>query len=207
MDRRTFVARSLALAGPLLAGCSQDGGTASPTRGPTGTTTRSSATSPTSSPTASPTASPTPGPSSAREAYPDYNWDALEGVDPTPTTTVTLRNTAFRPPVAAVHPGTAVTFANNDSFGHTVTVPALDVSRELAGGGSTTVTFEDAGTYDYVCEFHPPSMLGRVVVSETTPTATPTASPTPEPSPPPTPSDDATPTESPTPTEDDGGYY
>jgi plastocyanin len=195
MERRTFLARAVAVTAPLLAGCTGDDAGDAPTE----TTTEASA----ASPTAGPTASPTEGAPSAQEEYPDYSWGALEGVDPVPSSTVTLRNTAFTPPVAAVQPGATVTFENNDSFGHTVTIPALDVDQELDGGASTTVTFDAAGTYDYLCTLHPPGMVGRVVVSDSTPT--PTATPTAGETPTDTPKDGGTPT--PTPTEDDGGYY
>lgn len=201
MDRRRFIARLGAVSTPLVAGCLGDGGgePSPPADSPTGTSTRG----PTATRTEGDTGSPSEGTPSARSAYPDYNWAALDGVDPEATTEVTLRNTAFHPAVAAVQPGTAVTFANNDGFGHTVTVPALEVARELDGGESTTITFETAGRYGYVCEFHPPGMVGRVVVAESTPT--PTSSPTSTP----TSGDSSTPSPTPTPTatEDDGGYY
>ena len=49
-------------------------------------------------------------------------------------------------------------------------------------------TFDTAGTYLYLCSFHPILMRGRIIVEEVPPTPTPTPSPTPTPTPTPTPS-------------------
>lgn len=186
MNRRHFLARSAAVLAPLVAGCSGDGGTAtplptdsptrtpppsatdspSPTASPTATPTSTGAATPTDTLSPTPTRTPSPTPTSeAQAAYPDYDWEAVEGVEPTPATEVALRSSAYDPQVSAVEPDTTVTFTNEDAYGHTVTVPALDVARELSGGAATTITFAAAGTYDYLCEFHPPTMVGRIVVS------------------------------------------
>jgi plastocyanin len=206
MDRRSFIASLAAVSAGGAAGCIQ----------PDGGGDVSMESTETESPTPTATATEAAGTERpARQEYPDYNWEVLEEAEPEATTEVTLRNTAFDPLIAAVPTGATVTFTNNDSFGHTVTVPALDVDRELGGDESTTVTVEQAGTFDYVCELHPPSMLGRLVVTEETPTDSPTDtstdsptdSPTDRPTPTPTDSPTPTPTPSPTETEDDGGYY
>lgn len=201
MDRRRFLTEAGALATLVAAGCLGDGG--GDGTAPEGTPTATD--SPTPTPTA--TDSPTAADQGARAAYPDYNWAALEGVEPEATTEVSLRNTAFHPPIAAVQPGATVTFVNDDSFGHTVTIPAIDVDRDLGGGESTTVSFDAAGTYDYVCELHPPGMLGRVVVRDGTPTASPTPTETSSGAGTPTETPTSSPSPTPTPTEDDGGYY
>ncbi|MFB6105459.1 MAG: cupredoxin domain-containing protein [Halobacteriaceae archaeon] len=118
-----------------------------------------------------PTTATTARAAAAREAYPDYSWSSLDGASPTATDSVTLRGSAFHPLVARVSTGTEVRWTNEDGYGHTVTIPALDVHRELGGGEQTTVTVDEAGTYDYLCRFHPPSMLGRLVVVEGTVTS------------------------------------
>lgn len=135
------------------------------------TTTSETPAEPTTTTTAEPTPATTTAPpttrdgaSPAREAYPNYDWDQLERADVAVTGDVTLRGGQFNPLVAQVEAGATVTFTNEDSGGHTVTVPAMDVDEVLSGGESTTVAFEDAGVFDYVCTFHPPRMLGRVVV-------------------------------------------
>lgn len=199
MRRRTFIAGIAAGTAPLVAGCTDGGG--EPAANPTESATRTS----TSTATETPTATESMAAESAQAAYPDFNWERLEGVDPVGTDAVTLRNVEFDPTVAAVEPGTAVTFTNEDAAGHTVTIPAVDVDRQLDSGESTTVTFGETGTYDYVCTIHPPDMLGRVVVTEDSPgaqaTATATATETP------TETDTPTATETETQDDDGGGYY
>lgn len=163
MKRRRLLAAAAATT-PFLAGCAGNGGYGGDS--PTETTV---------------TASPTPGAPSAQEAYPDYTWDQLEGVAATPTDTILMRNVAFHPLVSAVTPGTEVTVRNEDSTGHTFTAPKLGLDEALDGDTSVSFVVEETGTYDYVCTLHPPDMLGRLVVTEETPTptGTPTASPTP----------------------------
>ena len=97
-------------------------------------------------------------------AYPDYDWEQLTRADAAETSSVTMEGSTFRPLVAKVSAGTEVTFTNEDSGGHSVTIPALSVDETVSGGSSTSVTFEEPGNYDYVCTFHPPDMLGRIVV-------------------------------------------
>ncbi|MFB6139837.1 MAG: cupredoxin domain-containing protein [Halosimplex sp.] len=102
--------------------------------------------------------------SAGQRAYPSYEWSNLEGTEPVATDTVAMSGFAFHPLVATVPPGTTVAFSNEDSSTHSITVPALDVDETVSGGGETSVTFPEAGTFDYVCKFHGPGMLGRVVV-------------------------------------------
>lgn len=62
--------------------------------------------------------------------------------------------------------GQAIPFPNTDSVPHTVTAPAANVDVTVQPGEEGTVTIDEPGTYDYVCRFHPPGMLGRFVVVE-----------------------------------------
>ena len=178
--RRTVLGTAgtgLALA---LAGCAGDGGdetpdgaTDTPSDTPTETATPADTATPTETATATPTethagtATPTATAEGegAQAVYPDYEWSQLEGVDPEPAETITMDGFAFDPLVAAVEPG-EVEVVNDDGAGHTITVPALDIDERLAGGERATVTVDRTGTFDYVCRFHPPGMLGRLVVSE-----------------------------------------
>lgn len=135
-------------------------------------------------------ASPTATPAGAQSKYPDYEWSKLDDAQPVATSSIVMRNIAFHPLIAAVTPGTEVTVTNEDSTQHTLTIPRLGVDKSLSGGASTSVTVESEGTYDYVCKLHPSGMLGRLVVTTSTPTeGGPTATP------------------SPTPTDGGGGYY
>jgi plastocyanin len=56
----------------------------------------------------------------------------------------------------------------------------------LVDGQTFAHTFDTPGTYAYRCELHTSEMLGKIVVSAPTPTASPTPSPTVEPTSPPT---------------------
>lgn len=179
MNRRSLLSRLAAASLPLAAGCvgsdgdgGSDGGT-SPTA--TQTTSPTQGTMATESPTTSPTA--TAGPS-AQEKYPDYEWGKLEDATAVPATDIAMRNLEFHPLIAAVEPGTELTVTNEDSDGHTITAPALGLDETISAGASTTITADRTGTFDYVCTFHPPGMLGRLVVTENPPTETSTPSST-----------------------------
>lgn len=201
MDRRRFISTAITLSSGVLGGCLGGGGdgqsTPTPTEAPTPTGPSTEATATTTvTPTETTGGTPTPESVGQRE-FPDYNWAALEGTEPEFATEITLEDTQFHPLIARVPHGVSVPFVNEDSFAHTVTIPALDIDLELEGGASTQLTFDTRDSFDYVCRLHPPSMLGRIIVVEETPTPTPTPEGTPTP----------TPTPTPTETDDGGGYY
>ncbi|MEF8853323.1 MAG: cupredoxin domain-containing protein [Haloarculaceae archaeon] len=204
-DRRAYL-RSMAVVatGVTVAGCSGDGdgdGDGGGSDGSDGSDDGDS--TPAATATATPAMTTTGGgsESGAQSEYPDYNWDQLEGVSATDATTVEITGFSYDPLVARVPTGQAIAFPNADSVPHTVTAPAADVDVTVQPGEDGSVTINDPGTYDYVCRFHPPEMLGRLVVvegmsvDETTPTATPGSPPT-----------DA-PAGTDTQTGDDGGVY
>ncbi|MFB6133427.1 MAG: cupredoxin domain-containing protein [Halanaeroarchaeum sp.] len=183
----------VAVAGSIaLTGCGGDGGgteneapTGTPTETATGTPTETATGTPSETATHTPTATPTEtatasGKSVAQQKYPDYNWGLLEDATTEFTTEVTLRDQSFNPVVAKVPTGT-IRFVNEDSYEHSVTIPGLEIDKSLGGGEAVEVTVKSTGQYDYVCTLHPPSMLGRLVVVEETPTPgeTPTSTPTP----------------------------
>lgn len=152
--RRRFL-RTLGALGATttVAGCLGDaGGTDTPTETDTATGTPMDTTEP-----------PADG---AQAAYPDYDWSQLESADPVPATAIEMRGFAFEPLVATMPPGVEVAVTNQDSASHTVTVPALAVDATLPAGAETSFAVEETGTFDYVCELHGPSMLGRLVVQE-----------------------------------------
>jgi plastocyanin len=84
--------------------------------------------------------------------------------------TVRLTGFAFDTEELTVGAGTEVRFVNADSAAHTVTEGtdgvAIDdpiVDEELEQNGATSVTFEEPGTYEITCLFHP-SMQMTIVV-------------------------------------------
>ncbi len=65
--------------------------------------------------------------------------------------------------------GKQITWINEDSAFHSVTSGSYDVPTDLFDSGyldpfeSYTLTFDEAGTYDYFCTLHP-WMKGKVIV-------------------------------------------
>jgi amicyanin len=83
-----------------------------------------------------------------------------------PAVDVTISNFKFDAPAVAVKTGGTVTWTNKDSAQHTATADkganTFDTGT-LNQGDSKKVTFSKAGTYAYICSFHP-FMKGTVVV-------------------------------------------
>ncbi|HYO29763.1 MAG TPA: ScyD/ScyE family protein, partial [Thermomicrobiales bacterium] len=80
------------------------------------------------------------------------------------TTQVTIQNFAFDPATVEIAVGDAVEWTNEDAVAHTATADdkAFD-SGNLNTGQTYTHTFEAAGSYDYICSYHP-FMKGTVTV-------------------------------------------
>lgn len=68
----------------------------------------------------------------------------------------------FGPRTVTVRVGGTVTWTNNDDEAHTATGDGFD-SGNLNPGQTYSQTFRSAGTYDYVCSYHP-DMTGAVRV-------------------------------------------
>ena len=69
---------------------------------------------------------------------------------------VRIEGFAFGPAAVTVEAGATVTWENFDGATHTVTQNGglLD-SPDLRTGSTYDVTFEEPGTYEYFCKFHP----------------------------------------------------
>jgi plastocyanin len=79
--------------------------------------------------------------------------------------TVAIADFNFKPADLQVAAGTTVTFSNEDGFAHTVTAKDKSFdSGNLAEGATFEHTFEEPGTYAYLCAIHN-SMTGTVTVS------------------------------------------
>jgi plastocyanin len=90
---------------------------------------------------------------------------AAPRVDAAETVTVDISGFAFQPGSVTIQVGDTVTWTNNDSVAHTATSvddPGL-FDGEMEIGESFSFTFSEAGSFDYICEFHP-TMEGTVVV-------------------------------------------
>jgi LPXTG-motif cell wall-anchored protein len=80
--------------------------------------------------------------------------------------TVTMEDFQFSPATVSINIGDPVTWTNSGSEPHNAV--ADDGSFETAileSGDSETVTFDDAGSFSYICSIHP-EMKGTVEVSE-----------------------------------------
>lgn len=77
---------------------------------------------------------------------------------------VHIGNFTFNQPVLAVHPGTTVTWVNDDDIPHTVVAKDMAFkSKVLDTGDRFSFTFAKAGQFDYFCSIHP-HMTGKVIV-------------------------------------------
>ena len=78
---------------------------------------------------------------------------------------VVIDNFTFSPTPLTVKVGTQVTWVNHDDIPHSIVCPDLKMkSHPLDTDDSFTYTFEQAGTFDYMCGLHP-HMHGQVVVA------------------------------------------
>ena len=133
---------------PVAAACSSDGTASSPaastpvaTAAPIASTVAPTATA---APVAATTVAPT-GSASANEA------------------TVGIADFTFTPASVNIPVGGSVVWTNNDKQQHTATSAGNFDAGAIQPGTSTTVAFDKAGSFTYICSFHP-FMTGTVVV-------------------------------------------
>ena len=83
------------------------------------------------------------------------------------TNRVLIKDFCYSPTVVRVAPGGKVTWINEDVEPHTVTAPGGwgGDHTEYLKGDRVSFTFEDEGTFPYVCLVHP-GMVGVVVVGD-----------------------------------------
>jgi plastocyanin len=138
-----------------------------------------STTGPTDTPTLTPTATLSPSPTSS----PTSTWTPTATYTPGPNTvTVDMGNYYFSPRRIAVRPGDTVRWVNTSDLPHTSTSSdGRWDSGIVEPGGYFERTFDDAGTFDYICELHvAQGQTGVVEVqAEITPSPTPDGSVTP----------------------------
>jgi len=76
--------------------------------------------------------------------------------------TVLIENYQFQPAEITIQKGEAITWINKDAIGHTATGKSFD-SGLLNQDQSYKQTFNEVGTFDYICKPHP-YMKGKVIV-------------------------------------------
>ena len=142
----------------LVAGCSAP---STPPAGPASITFGSDATPGMAG--ASTTGSmPMPMPGGSSSAAVPAASDAPHGAN-----AVTISNFAFAPASLTVPVGTTVTWTNRDEEPHTVVSSDGSTFHSPGMGTDATFsfTFQNAGTFEYVCSIHP-MMHGTVVVTK-----------------------------------------
>lgn len=83
---------------------------------------------------------------------------------PTPAAiAVEIKGFAFNPEIITIPKGTTVTWTNKDGAVHTVTADIFDSGR-LSQGKTFSYTFNQTGTFGYICNIHS-SMTGKVTVT------------------------------------------
>ncbi|HVV13580.1 cupredoxin family copper-binding protein [Amycolatopsis sp.] len=95
-------------------------------------------------------------------------YNSMEKAETAKTVQVAIKNYAYDPAALTVAVGDTVTWTNDDTAPHTVTVsdgPVKFNSPNLQQGQTFTYTFTQAGTYSYYCAVHP-DMKATVTVTD-----------------------------------------
>ena len=82
--------------------------------------------------------------------------------------TVAIAEFLFGPETIKVQSGQTITWTNIDDSPHQVTVLGTSTLRTpvVLKGDSTTLRFNEAGAYDYICGLHPGTMKGKIEVTK-----------------------------------------
>jgi plastocyanin len=98
---------------------------------------------------------------SAAESHAEMSMEASAADGGGETNTVVISNLSFGDDIT-VAAGTTVTFQNDDDTEHSVTngtdgTPADNAvfDEDVEAGESVEVTFDEAGTFDVTCRYHP----------------------------------------------------
>ena len=78
------------------------------------------------------------------------------------TNAINIKNFSFNPGAITIKKGSTITWANNDSAPHTIKSATFN-SEILDKKQSFSFTFNQTGTFSYLCSIHP-SMTGKIIV-------------------------------------------
>lgn len=80
--------------------------------------------------------------------------------------TLTAAELAWDPGTLTASAGGSIDLVNEDDAEHNLTIEDAGIDEDVAGGESVTVDLADveAGSYDFVCEYHPDTMTGTLEV-------------------------------------------
>ena len=159
--RRSTLVLLTTLALTAFAGC---GSAATPTppsgSAPNPSTAASAAGAASASPAGGASASAPGGPSAPTGAA-----CAPAAAGATATVSATIKDFAYSPQPIQAKVGDVVTWTNNDSAPHTVTLEDDSCTTDtIANGATGSLVFTVAGTYTYKCKIHPGRMKGFSVV-------------------------------------------
>jgi plastocyanin len=83
--------------------------------------------------------------------------------EPVATTEVQMaKSYRFDPQTIEIEAGQKVTWTNKDNFTHTVQVEGQE-DHKVGKGESVEITFDEPGTYHYICTLHSQDMDGTVI--------------------------------------------
>lgn len=98
----------------------------------------------------------------------DSNGDAeaASGGGDGGATTLTAADFAWDPSTLTASAGGSIELVNEDEAKHNLTIEDAGVDEDVDGGASVTVDLGDveAGSYEFVCEYHPDTMTGTLEV-------------------------------------------
>lgn len=86
-------------------------------------------------------------------------------IDPGSSVEVDVIDLDYDPREVTVAPGTTVVWSNRGDIPHTVTADGLFDSGIMLAGDIFSWTFDEPGTYEYLCTLHP-NMVGTVLVGD-----------------------------------------
>lgn len=80
--------------------------------------------------------------------------------------TLTAADFAWDPGTLTASAGGSIDLVNEDDAKHNLTIEEAGVDEDVEAGASTTVDLGDveAGSYEFVCEYHPDTMTGTIEV-------------------------------------------
>lgn len=80
--------------------------------------------------------------------------------------TLTAKDFAWDPGTLTAAAGSSIELVNDDDAEHNLTIEDAGVDEDVDGGASVTVDLGDveAGSYEFVCEYHPDTMTGTLEV-------------------------------------------
>lgn len=80
--------------------------------------------------------------------------------------TLTAKDFAWDPASLSAAAGSSIELVNDDEAKHNLTIEEAGVDEDVEGGATITVDLGDveAGSYEFVCEYHPDTMTGTLEV-------------------------------------------